>query len=64
MIRQDYKHLEEQDNAFTIKPVLKNGSEKLLRIFIMKDSTMIIGATVYIAVNVKHKFLHLWLKRC
>ncbi len=36
----NYRHLEEQDTALAIKSVLKSGSKKMLRIFIMKDSAM------------------------
>ncbi len=41
-----------QDDEVPIKPMLKGGSEKMLRIFIMKDSAMIPSTAVYIAITV------------
>ncbi len=60
ILRSDYRHLEKLDNALAVKPVLKSGSEKMLRIFIMKDRATIVGAVVYIAVNVKHTNFYIY----
>ncbi len=51
----NYRHLEERGNARHNKACVKEWFRKNVKIFILKESPTITGATVYIAGDVKQQ---------